>query len=329
MKALVLFSGGLDSALALQLIANQGIDVEALHFIIPVSQYYEGECIPAVKKIVAQLGVPLRVVRLGQEFLEMVRNPKYGYGKNLNPCIDCRILKLGIAKRIMEEERVSFLVTGEVLGQRPMSQHRQAIELIEKKTGLQGLIVRPLCARLFEPTIPEQKGWVDRERFLDIHGRSRREQIELAERFGIKDYVSPSGGCLLTDAGFSRRLKDILDYGSFDVDNVELLKVGRHFRLSVSFKLVVGRNKIENDRILSLAKKSDVIFEPVDMPGPVALGRGSFSDKERFLACRIVSRYTATDKNPDISVLIKVREDRENFINAFPIDEEELIRLRI
>lgn len=325
----MLFSGGLDSAIALQLIANQGIDVEALHFIIPVSQYYEEECIPAVKKIVAQLGVPLRLVRLGQEFLDMVRNPKYGYGKNLNPCIDCRILKLSIAKRIMEEEAASFLVTGEVLGQRPMSQHRQAIELIERKTGLQGLIVRPLCARLFEPTIPEQKGWVDREKFLDIHGRSRREQIKLAERFGIKDYVSPSGGCLLTDEVFSRRLKDILDYGSFDVDNVELLKVGRHFRLSASSKLVVGRNERENHRILSLAKGPDVIFEPVDMPGPVALGRGSFSDKERFLASRIVSRYTATDKNPNISVRIKVREDRENFINAFPIEEEELIRLRV
>jgi tRNA U34 2-thiouridine synthase MnmA/TrmU len=246
MKAVVLLSGGLDSTLALKMIADQGIETTALHFSSPFCRC-DGKkgCGGNARKASEFSGASLRSIALGEDYLEIVRNPQYGRGKNLNPCIDCRILKFSQAKKIMEEEGASFVVTGEVLGQRPMSQRKNAMNQIERESALTGMIVRPLSAKVMPPSIPEEKGWVDRDKLLAFTGRSRKPQIALASKLGIKDYPCPAGGCLLTDSNFSRRLKDLMEYSEVNIDEVSLLKVGRHFRLSPGYKLVIGRNESE------------------------------------------------------------------------------------
>ncbi|MBU2251012.1 MAG: 7-cyano-7-deazaguanine synthase, partial [Candidatus Omnitrophica bacterium] len=228
MKAVALFSGGLDSTLAIKVMVDQGTEVVALNFTSPFCRCQRGEgCSVPISSRAKDLGVTFKSMYLGEEYLEIVKNPKHGYGRNCNPCIDCRILKLKKARILMETIGASFLITGEVLGQRPMSQHREALRIIEKESGLEGLILRPLSAKLFEPTLPEKKGWVNREALLDISGRTRKPQIQLADQLGIKDYPCPAGGCLLADPGFSKRLRDIFQHDEFNLDNVELLKIGR------------------------------------------------------------------------------------------------------
>jgi len=286
MKALVLLSGGLDSSLALKIILDQGIEVEALHFV----SNFCGSDAPA-RNLDQKFNVNLIEVEDGQELLNLTVNPQHGYGKNINPCIDCRIMRFRKAKEIMQQIGASFIVTGEVLGQRPMSQHRQAIELIERESGLEGLIVRPLCAQVLDPSVPEKEGWVDREALLDVTGRSRKPQIALAQKYQITDYSSPAGGCLLTDPGFSKRLRDIIDHDEITLNNVELIKVGRVFRLSNDAKLVVGRNEKENSRLLELAKEDDCVLEPVDVPGPTAILRGKRDGNNIKLCLDIVAAY--------------------------------------
>lgn len=313
MKAIVLLSGGLDSSLALKMIHDQGIDVLALHF---SSSFSLGDglkgSVASAQKISEFVGTRLRSVFLGEEFLDIVRYPRFGRGKNMNPCIDCRILKFLYAKKVMEEEKASFIVTGEVLGQRPMSQRKNAMNLIERESGLTGFIVRPLSARVMPPSIPEQKGWVDRELFLDLQGRNRTPQIALANEFGIKDYPSPAGGCLLTDPSFSRRIKDLLDHELLDMKSAELLKVGRHFRLTPDFKLVSGRNESENNRLIALAQPEDLIFEPqLDVPGSTGVGRGVCDDHVIDLAARIMGRYTTTETE-NVEIFIHKKGDSEN-----------------
>ncbi|MCM8760186.1 MAG: tRNA 4-thiouridine(8) synthase ThiI [Candidatus Omnitrophica bacterium] len=289
MKAIVLFSGGLDSTLATKIILEQGIDVFVLNFLTP---FWKG-CRFITGEMSEKVNIEFRDVYLGEEYLEMLRRPKYGYGKSFNPCIDCRILMLKHAKKIMEEVGASFIVTGEVLGQRPMSQNLRALKTIEKEAGVEGLILRPLSAKVLPLSIPEKIGWVNREKMFSIVGRSRKIQMELAENFGIKDYPSPAGGCLLTDPGFSRRLNDLLEYGEMNLNEIELLKLGRHFRITPSFKLIVGRNEIENKKLLSLAKKGDICLEPKELKGPVAIGRGNAGEYEKELSAKIVARYVS------------------------------------
>ncbi|MFC1479961.1 hypothetical protein ACFL5Y_00740 [Candidatus Omnitrophota bacterium] len=299
MKAIVLLSGGLDSSLSLKLIYDQGIDVVALHFGSPFCQCDGAKgCGSSARRISEFVGTRLRSVFLGEEYLEIVKNPRYGRGKRMNPCIDCRILKFVHAKKIMEEEKASFIVTGEVLGQRPMSQRRDAMNLIERESGLKGFIVRPLSAKVLLPSIPEKRGWVDRDRFLDFRGRNRTPQIALASELGIKDYPCPAGGCLLTDPAFSKRMKDLLDHTDPDMNDIELLKVGRHFRLTPEFKLIVGRNEAENGRLMVLKKPEDIIFQPVvDTPGPTGIGRGLYTEQTTHLASKIMARYNNSDKS--------------------------------
>ncbi|MCF7908086.1 MAG: hypothetical protein K9L86_04360 [Candidatus Omnitrophica bacterium] len=328
MKAVGLFSGGLDSTLAIKVILEQGIEIVALNFMSPFCRCQRGEgCGSVIDQRAKELGASFRSMYLGDEYLEIVRNPKHGYGKNLNPCIDCRILKLKKAKAFMQEIGASFIITGEVLGQRPMSQHRQALNLIEKESGLEGLILRPLSAKLFAPTLAENKGWVNREALLEISGRTRKPQIKLAAQLGIKDYPCPAGGCLLTDSGFSKRLNDLIKYDIFTIKDIEFLKTGRYFRINPYFSLTVGRDEKENDRLVNICSKEDVVFEPLTEPGPVAIGRGRLDSEAKDICAKIVARYTTKDKK--IKVKIKIPADKEECLAAEAIEERELGKLRI
>ncbi|MFC1691878.1 hypothetical protein ACFL1R_00040 [Candidatus Latescibacterota bacterium] len=268
-KAILLLSGGLDSTLVGKLLIDMGIEVEAINFISPFCR-----CTPkslgcsAAQKTAKQLGIPVKVCAIGNDYLEIIKQPQFGRGKGMNPCLDCRIHFFSQAKEHMSASGADFIATGEVLGERPMSQRRCAMELIERKSGLMGLVLRPLSARLFPPTIPEKKHLVDRNRLLAIQGRCRKPQFELAEKLGIKEYLCPAGGCLLTDPEFSVRFKDLLVHDpGFNLNDANLLKQGRHFRLPSGSKAVVGRNERENNVVESLAQSEDILLVPKDMPG--------------------------------------------------------------
>lgn len=277
MKAIGLLSGGLDSQLAIRLMLAQGIEIVAMHFRTIFCNCTPRGCSKSVASNVAcELDIQFKEIDNTKEFLEVVKNPPHGYGSGMNPCIDCRILMFKKAKKYMDETGAGFIFTGEVLGQRPMSQHTAAIRLIEKESDLKGLIVRPLSAQLLPETIPEQKGWIDRGQMLDYRGRSRRFQILLAEKFNMRDYPCAAGGCLLTDPGFSSRISESFKYGEDSLNDVQLLKVGRHFRLLNKVKLVVGRNEMENKRILNLSAEGDILIEPLNVPGPSSLLRKNF-----------------------------------------------------
>jgi len=293
MKAIILLSGGLDSSLALKLIVDQGIQAISVHFTTSFYRYDgPGAYGAAAKNISEFTNTKLKIIHLKEEYLDIIKSPAHGYGRNMNPCVDCRILKFKVAGRIMKEENASFIVTGEVLGQRPMSQRRDAMNLIERESGLKGLIVRPLSAKMLPPSIPEENGWVNRDKFLNFTGRNRKPQIKLAATLGIKDYPCPAGGCLLTDPSFSRRLRDLLTYSVLDIKNAELLKIGRHFRLSPECKLIVGRDETENKRLLAMKASDDVVFEPIDeMAGPVGIGKGFENDEIIRKSAMIIARY--------------------------------------
>ncbi len=306
MKAVALLSGGLDSTLAIRVILDQGIELEAVNFFTPfcLCNRKSGCGGYEAKKVANRFGVRLKIFNIAAEYLEIIKSPKYGYGKNLNPCIDCRILMHKRAKEYMKEIGASFVITGEVLGQRPMSQHRKALKIIERESGLEGLVLRPLSAKLLPLSIPEKEGWVKRESLLEINGRSRKPQMALAESYKIGDYPCPAGGCLLTDPGFSRRMKDLMAHSEVTLNDIELLKVGRHFRLSEQAKVIVGRNKEENERLLRLAKRGDICFKPVEAKGPVGIGRGDFDRNAITLASQIMARYC--DSLPDHKVKIVI-----------------------
>jgi tRNA U34 2-thiouridine synthase MnmA/TrmU len=306
-KAIVLLSGGLDSTLAAKIVLEQGIELEALNFltIFCTCTPKRASCL-ASQNAIKQLGIPLKVFYVSEEYLEIVKHPRYGYGKNLNPCIDCRIFMFKKAGVYMRERKASFLVTGEVLGERPMSQRKEAIKLIERESGLEGLILRPLSAKLLEPSIPEKEGLVDRGKLLAFSGRSRRPQIKLAKHYGINDYPCPSGGCLLTDSGFAIRMRDLMKHSpDFDLNDVKLLKLGRHFRLSEDVKLIIGRNKEENVKLTALAQKEDIIIDAQDLPGPLALIRGKAQPWQIRQAVTLAVSFSKGKDLSEVNVIIR------------------------
>ena len=290
MKALALFSGGLDSALAVKLVQQQGIEVVAVNFASPFCLCSKGGC--GVAGLAKQLGIPLKVVGVGRDYLTMLRNPKYGYGRNMNPCIDCRIFMFKKALRISKNIGASFLFTGEVLNERPMSQRVKALEIIEKETGLEGKIVRPLSAKLLPETEAEKRGWVDREKLLGISGRSRKEQIQLAKDLSLRGYPCPAGGCLLTYKEFAAKVRDLLIHKKqVTVEDINLLKIGRHFRFGKN-KIVVGRNEAENRQLMRLKGKSDYCFEVPDCGSPIALLQGRKTKAAVEKAAALALRYS-------------------------------------
>ena len=331
-KAISLLSGGLDSTLATRLVLEQGIEVEAVNFLtVFCTCTAHGKGCLAGKSAADKLGIKLKLFEVSKEYFEVVKNPKYGYGSNINPCLDCRIFMFKKAARYMREIGASFLITGEVLGQRPMSQRKDAMRIIERDSELEGLILRPLSARLLGPTIPEKEGMVDREKLLAIEGRSRKPQIELARKLSINDYPCPAGGCLLTDPGFAKRMRDLIEHKpDFTMNDVRLLKVGRHFRISPKTKVIVGRNKEENEKLESLADEKDFLFRPVEVKGPVGIGRGDFKKEYFSLASSIIARYSDKGETSEIEVLYeKAPGGRSDSIRALSMTEEDLKALRI
>lgn len=328
MKAIVLVSGGLDSILAAKLVQRQGIEIIPLNFRIPFCGLEKSQRMLDLAQ--ENLGAKPEIINLADDLLEIIKNPRYGYGSNMNPCIDCRILMLKKTGELFNDWGAKFAVTGEVLGQRSMSQHKSALAVVEKRAGLEGLVLRPLSAKLLSPTIPEREGWVNREGLMDFNGRSRKPQIALAGKFNIKQYPNPAGGCLLTDPEFAKRLKDILGSGELNLKNIELLKIGRHFRISENTKLIVGRNQKENERLSSLAEGSDYLFKTIDVAGPVGLARGVFDEGLITLCARIICRYCDLGGDPGASILsVNPGGKAERVLNVLPLAQGELERFRV
>ena len=323
MKAVGLLSGGLDSTVAMQLMLDQGIEVFAFN---QVTMFCcctpkEASC-SAARTAVDQLGIDLKVVNVTDEFLPIIKEPRHGHGSGMNPCLDCRIMLFRKAREYMEEIGASFVVTGEVLGQRPMSQRRDAMRLIDKESGLTGYVVRPLSAGLLEPTIPEKEGWIDREGLLAMSGRSRRPQIALAEDLGIRDYPCPAGGCLLTDPIFALRLRDLLEHdGELRKEDVSILKLGRHFRLSTRAKAVVGRDQHENHKLGSELRNGDHALEISGQPGPLTLVRGRAGEEDLAVAAAITSRYGKSGGRSATTVLCRrVGDGAMESMHVGPVD---------
>lgn len=305
-KAISLISGGLDSAVATRLVLDQGIPVVGLTFTSPFASKKERtEGLQAIRTA-QELGIPLIRKEKGTEFLDVIRNPKHGYGKNMNPCIDCRIFMLRKTREIMAQEDASFVITGEVLGQRPMSQRRPTIELIEKESGLSSLILRPLSAHHFVPSTPEVEGIVDRDLLLNVAGRGRTAQFRLAKKYNLSAFGDSGGGCLLTDAAYSMRLRDLLAYEedltSVDID---LLNTGRHYRINGNTKLVIGRNKGENERLHSLWAPPYTLLHPVGFSGPTGLVKGKLDAHVLAVAANIIAHF---GKNSASVITLKVND---------------------
>ncbi|MFQ5670681.1 MAG: hypothetical protein ACE5HD_09220 [Acidobacteriota bacterium] len=340
--AIGLISGGLDSSLAAALLKDLGVQVHGLNFSTGFCKTDHRRAIndpreaperlrnPALRSGVL-VGFPVEVVDVATAYLEMVKAPRFGYGANVNPCIDCRIFMLRRAKAVMEERHADLVFTGEVLGQRPMSQHKRALRVIEEQAGLGGRLLRPLSARFLPPTIPEREGWLDRQRLLDVQGRSRKRQMELAERLGLKQYPQPSGGCCyLADPNFARRFRDLVAGavgGRVTTEETTLLKVGRHFRLAPGLKLVAGRNEGEN-RFLQRFAPGNWTFVAFDAASSLAVGLGEPDTAQKRLMASIVARYSRHRECPEVEIVAR-RDGNRQTIRVPPAGDDLLARFRL
>jgi tRNA U34 2-thiouridine synthase MnmA/TrmU len=332
-KALALFSGGLDSILAAELVRRQGVDVVGLHiktgfFSEDVKErlsLISSEETPA-RRAAKSINLPLIEVDISESYCDVVANPKYGYGKNANPCVDCKIRFFKTAKEVMEKEGFDFLITGEVLNQRPKSQRFDTIRVIEKESNLEGLVVRPLSAKLLPLSIPEIEGWVDRERFLDIKGKSRERQLLLARELGLDYIPQPSGGCLLTMEEIGKRVFDQLEHNEWNCGIAKLVPIGRHFRLPSGVKVIVARNR-EEAEFLKRFSEDWYLLKPMGK-GTVALllKREKPSEEELRLASSLVARYS---KNTEKDVVVLRGGSALGVVKAKPLSEELIGQLRL
>jgi len=327
-KAIGLFSGGLDSCLAVKLMLEQGFDVVCLSFDLWKFPNNIAAEHPLREKAEA-LGARFKAVDLSFEFPAVLSSPRWHYGSSVNPCIDCKLLMLRKAAEEMRNENAVLVFTGEVLGQRPMTQNKPIMKVLERESGLQGRLLRPLCAKLFPPTIPETEKIVDREKLLDIQGRGRRRQMDLAKEYGLHDYPNPAGGCVLTEKEYGARFLDMLKYSGkpLDAEALEILKYGRHFRLSPDAKLVVGRDEKDNDRLEAFTE-GRIVFRTVDNVGPLALLEGKPDRAEIETASRITARYSK-DKNYDCVRIDIIQDDNITQMTAEPFPDAELENFRI
>ena len=314
-KAVALVSGGLDSMLAVRVIQEQGIHVEGINF-------FTGFCVEghthAIRKkdrdkpkrnnalwAAEQLGIKLHIVDIIEEYKDVVISPKHGYGANLNPCLDCKVFMVRKAREWMEQHGFDFIITGEVVGQRPMSQRKDTMPVVQIESGVEDRLLRPLSAKNLPETLPEREGWVEREELHDFSGRSRKPQLALAKSFGFRDWATPAGGCcFLTDAHYSSRLADLWQSrGSrdYEMDDIMLLKVGRHLRPRPNFKLIIGREEGEN-RFMEGYRKRFVHLVPVSHTGPLVLVDGELQEGDLELAARLAARFSQGRDAPRVSL---------------------------
>jgi tRNA U34 2-thiouridine synthase MnmA/TrmU len=330
-KAIALYSGGLDSTLAILAVLRQGIEVKAItfmnHFGCDISD--RSSCSKNPFAAAQQFGFEVKLCHLSEKFINIVKNPRFGHGKNMNPCMDCRILMLKEAKEFMEMVGGDFLVTGEVLGQRPMSQRRDALDIIDRETDLRGHILRPLSAKLLKPTVPEQVGIVNRDMLYGFGGRSRKPQMALAAEFGLTEYPAPAGGCLLTEPNYSYRLSELLVHDPDPAfEDFNLLRLGRHFRLSNDSKAVVGRDQEENEAILSLVGRRGIRMRVEGHASPIAIIRGRTDEERVMIAAAICARYS--DAKHLEEIVVRVFDDDVTYtVGVVPAAGDMLDRFRI
>jgi len=289
-----LISGGLDSLIASLILKLQDIEIIGLNFKSPFcicdKALKNAEC--GLNLYYEKLGIRLIYIQKDDDYLEIIRNPKFGYGRNLNPCIDCRIYILKKAKEFMYNTNADFVFTGEVLNQRPKSQNLKALNIIEKESGFEGNLLRPLSALLLKPTKMEEDGIIDRSKLLRLKGRSRKIQLELARKYSLLKEYYACGGCLLTDKQFSRRMRDYLKFNTnLTMKDINFLKYGRHFRYNNS-KIIIGRNRFENDILVQIRNSNDIIMEAKDVPGPITLIQGKFDRETINIAAQLTLRYS-------------------------------------
>lgn len=338
-KAVALISGGLDSMLAAKVIKDQGVHVEGINF-------YTGFCVEghthAIRKkdkkkekrnnalwTAEQLGIKLHIIDISEQYKDIVINPKHGYGQNLNPCLDCKIFMVNQAQAWawMEENNFDFIITGEVVGQRPKSQRADTLPVIARESGAEDRLLRPLCAKNLPPTLPEREGWVDREQLFAFHGRNRKPQIELARKLGFEDFAQPAGGCcFLTDESYSRKLADLWQARGerrYELDDILLLKIGRHIRPNQRFKLIVSREQGENN-FLEGYRKEFTNLRLLSHPGPLALIDGSPTEQDLLLAARIVGRYSKGRIADSIRVEISNTDGQVSQVETTPMPADEI-----
>jgi len=324
-KALALLSGGLDSTLAVKMMLDQGLDVEALNFTSPFCTCTGKNrgCKSEAVRVAEEFNIPIKVIHKGLDYLEIVRNPVHGYGKGLNPCVDCRIYLLRKAREYMAECGADFIITGEVLGQRPMSQRRDTLRVIERESGLEGLLLRPLSARHFDPTVPEREGWVDREKLLAIKGRSRKELFELAEDLDVTNYPCPAGGCLLTELSFVPKMRDVFDHcDELNLRDFRLLKLGRHCRIGERTKVIIGRDEGDNNLLEAARKDGEAAITWLDGNTPVGILTGRQNDESLNLAARLLLRYTKAEKDADCRINVRQSGSEHVLTVRNDLDEE-------
>jgi len=337
-KAAALISGGLDSLLAAKVLLEQGVQVEGINF-------YTGFCVEghthAIRKkdkakpkrnnalwSAEQLGIPLHIIDVIEEYKNVLINPKHGYGANMNPCLDCKGFMVKKALEWIKENNFDFIITGEVMGQRPMSQRKDTMPIIAKESGANDLLLRPLCAKLLPETLPEINGWVDREKLYGFNGRTRKPQMALAEKFGFKEYAQPAGGCcFLTDKNYSERLVDLWqardDNKNYELDDIMLLKVGRHIRPKEYFKLIIGREEGEN-KFLEGYRSQFVHLKTTSCVGPLALIEGRLQDEDLETAAKVVARFSKDRNEESVTVEVTQKDGVSQSLNVTPFKEYEL-----
>jgi tRNA-specific 2-thiouridylase len=336
-KAVALISGGLDSMLAAKVVLEQGVHVEGINF-------FTGFCVEghthAIRQrdrnrpkrnnalwVAEQLGIKLHIIDISEPYKDVVLNPRYGYGQNLNPCLDCKVFMVDRAREFMEAEGFDFIITGEVVGQRPKSQRKDTMPLVARESGANDRLLRPLCAHNLPPTLPELEGWVDRDALHGFHGRNRKPQMALAAQYGIEDYAQPAGGCcFLTDKSYSEKLADLWDsrgQRDYDLDDIMLLKVGRHIRPDGRFKVIVGREEGEN-RYLEGYRTRFVHLTPLSHPGPLALVDGNPTEDDLLLAARILARYSKGRFEEHVEVRLTLLDGSTRNLEVAPLRPDEI-----
>ncbi|TAN40612.1 MAG: DUF814 domain-containing protein [Nitrospirae bacterium] len=330
-KAIALYSGGLDSTLAILVAMKQGIEVTAVtflnHFGCDISD--KSSCSKDPFSAAEKFGFTVKLCHLADKFIDIVKNPKFGHGKNMNPCIDCRILMLKEVKEFMLMTGADFIITGEVLYQRPMSQRRDTFPKIDREAGLKGYVLRPLSAKHLPLTIAEQTGLVDRERLYGFHGRSRKPQIALAKELGLTEYPAPAGGCLLTDPLYSYRLHELLEHNETpSIKDINLLRLGRHFRLPSGLKIVVGRDEKENETLQSLRDTGDVLLWVEGVGSPITIICGGAEEDEIKTAAAFCARYSDAKKQPSVEVTVE-KNTGNTTVNAVPANNTVLEQYRV